>query len=368
NWYVTSYTDVQTLLTHPHIGRQANRDVPPEARPPIPEAYRPFVETAGQMMLFRDPPDHTRLRALVNRAFTPSVVERMRPRISEQAHDLLDKVIAKANTGNPVDLIADFAFPLPVTVIADMLGVPIEYREDFRTWSDALAAAIDVRQTREATARASEATIALRAFLTKLIEDRRRDQRSDILSALIAVEDQGDRLSQDELIAMCFLLLAAGHETTVNLIGNGLLALLQHPDQLERLRRDPTLIVSAVEELLRFDSPVQLTGRVALQDVEVRGRQIKKGQQLSLVLGAANRDPEQFADPDRLDIGRHPNRHLSFGMGIHFCLGAPLARAEGQIALGACLQRLPGLRLASDRVEWREMIAFRGLKTLLVHC
>jgi cytochrome P450 len=316
-------------------------------------------------MLFQDPPDHTRLRALVSKAFTPRAVEAMRPRIQEIVNELLDRVVP---TGT-MDIIADLAYPLPVTVICEMLGVPVPDQGPIRQWSTDLARSLDavgLPGDPEIAARGTQARHALGEYFRGLIPERRQHPRSDLLSALIAAEEAGDRLTESELLAMCVLLFVAGHETTVNLIGNGVLALLNHPGELRRLQEDPTLTPSAVEELLRYDSPVQRTARIPSTEVEIDGRKIKPGAVVVAAIGAANRDPTKFVDPDRLDLGRRDNRHVSFGFGIHACLGAPLARLEAQVAIGTLARQVPRLRLATDRLEWRESSTLRGLKTLPV--
>ena len=321
-----------------------------------------MVELQRRWMLFKNPPDHTRLRGLVHKAFTPRRVEQMRSQIQAITDGLLDRVQAAGRA----DLIAELAYPLPVTVIAAMLGVPAEDHAQFHAWSDALAHSLDLTEDPEVYTRASRAAVALTAYLRTIIEQRRRQPQDDLLSALILAEEGGGRLSEDELYATVTLLLVAGHETTVNLIGNGVLALLRHPDQLRRLRDEPGLIRTAVEELLRYDSPVQATSRVARADLEIGGHTIRAGQQVSFLLGAANHDPARFADPTRLDLSRDPNPHLAFGSGIHYCLGAPLARLEGQIAINTLVQRLPGLALAPERPEHRDNYVLRGLRRLRV--
>jgi len=316
-------------------------------------------------MLFRDPPDHTRLRSLVSRAFTPRVVEAMRPHIQEIVNELLDRV----EGARGMDVIEDLAYPLPVRVICEMLGVPLADQDVFKEWSADIARSLDASilpATSEVITRGQVSGDAIREYFRSLIAVRRKEPRQDLLSALIAAEEQGDKLSEPELVATCVLLLIAGHETTVNLIGNGFLALLRHPDQMRALADDPALIQTGIEELLRFDGPVQRTGRMTLADVEIGGRPIPKGSIVAAVIGAANRDPAQFADPDRLDVTRRENRHIAFGFGIHFCLGAPLARIEGQVAIGTLLRRQRALKLVSDTPEWRESSVLRGLKTLPV--
>lgn len=320
------------------------------------EGTRPF--------LFMDPPDHTRLRGLVSKAFTPRVVEGLRPRVQQIVDRLLDAAVARGE----IDVIADLAYPLPVTIISEMLGVPAEDHEVFQGWSREMARSLDPDFVLppDVLVRRQKASEEFAEYFRALIARRRGDLRDDLVSALIAAEDGGETLSEDELLATCILLLIAGHETTVNLIGNGMLALLRHPDQMALLRDDASLIKTGVEELLRFDPPVQLTGRTAKEDIPLSEGVLPKGQQAILLLGAANRDPRQFVDPDRLDVTRAENRHLAFGMGIHFCLGAPLARIEGQIALGEMARRLRSPELAVAAPEYKENITLRGLASLPV--
>ena len=288
----------------------------------------------------------------------------MRPHIQHIIDELLDQVAAQ----DSFDIIADLAFPLPVIVIAELIGVPVQDREQFKEWTGTLARSLDPVITPEIARAADRATESFVAYFTRLIAERRARPQQDMLSALIAVEEEGDRLSQDELLANVILLFAAGHETTMNLIGNGMLALFRHPDQLARLRADPGLIQTAVEEFLRYDGSVQMTARAALDDIEIGGKPIRKNQQTLILLGAANHDPARFANPDQLDIARQDNPHITFGHGIHHCLGAPLARIEAQLAINSLLRRMPQLRLATDAVEWREMATLRGLRELPVVC
>jgi len=322
----------------------------------------PLVLMQTKWMLMLDPPDHTRLRTLVTKAFTPRVVEGLRPRIQAIVDGLLDEI---QNAGH-MDLIAALAYPLPTIVIAEMLGVPVEDRNHFREWTRDLARSLDPITTPEIIEAGNKATLAFLDYFRVLVAKRRKNPQNDLLSGLIAVEEQGDRLSEEELLATAVLLFGAGHETTMNLIGNGMLALLRHQDQLQRLKDDPSLIQSTVEEFLRYDGSVQMTARTALVDVEIEGKLIPKGQQAITVLGAANRDPAQFPEPDRLDIARKENRHIVFSYGIHHCLGAPLARVEAQIAINTLLSRMPKLQLATDTFEWRETVTLRGLKALPV--
>jgi cytochrome P450 len=358
-WVLTRYEDVAAVLRDPRfikepivsmVAARFGVSVPPGV---------------GLSMLDRDPPDHTRLRSLVSKAFTPRVVEGLRPRIQTMVDDL----ITRAQAVGTMDLIEEFAYPIPVNVICEMLGVPVEEHERFKGWSLDIARGLDsvwLPPESEIPKRSGAARHAIGDYMRGLIAERRAAPRGDLLSALIAAEEAGDKLNEDELIATCILLLIAGHETTVNLIGNGTLALLRHPGELRRLRETPGLITSAVEELLRYDGPVQRTARITSTAVTIGGRTIPKGEMVMPFIGAADRDPSQFPDPDRLDLGRADNRHIAFGWGIHFCLGAPLARVEGQIAIDTLVRRLPRLALVNDEPEHRQSLTLRGLKALPV--
>ena len=357
-WVLTRYEDVAAALRDPRLAKEAIAAF-------VAARFGLAVPALVLSMLDRDPPDHTRLRGLVSKAFTPRVVDVLRPHIQQIVDGLLDRV---ENQGG-MDLIEDFAYPLPVTVICEMLGVPAADQDIFKSWSTDIARSLDAAilpADSDAIPRGRDARLGLADYFRSLIATRRKDPKPDLLSALIAAEEEGNKLSEGELVSTCMLLLIAGHETTVNLIGNGLLALLQHPDQLRALRDDPGLIQTGVEELLRFDGPVQRTGRMTTTEVEIGGKRIPRDSVVVSVIGAANRDPKQFADPDRLDVSRKDNRHIAFGFGIHFCLGAPLARLEGQIALGTLLRRIPKLALVSNVPEWRESSTLRGLKSLPV--
>ncbi|MBV9893908.1 MAG: cytochrome P450, partial [Chloroflexi bacterium] len=345
--------DVVASLTDARFSADRTRQDLPE----LAESYQ-FAKS----MLVSDPPDHTRLRALVQKAFTPRMVEQLRPRIIAIVGELLDRI---AQRDGAFDVIADFAHPLPVVVIAELLGVPAEDRVRFSEWSAVLAASLDPLVSEDLANRVPGARDAVDAYLRGIIAERRKQPRSDLISALVAAEERGDVLSEPELVVMCRLLLIAGHETTVNLIGNGTNALLRHPDQFAKLREDPGLITSAIEELLRYDSPVQMTGRIATEPVQFDGHTVQPGEWILPLLGAANHDPAQFADPERLDLTRNPNAHVAFGRGIHFCLGAPLARLEGQVAIGALVRRFPSLALAGEPVR-RKQITLRGLQSLPV--
>ncbi len=353
-WFLTRHADVSQLLRDDRFS--ADRTQSERYIPPPPERAR-----AARSMLVVDPPDHTRLRNLVNNAFTPRMVEQLRPRIESISADLVERLAGERET----DLVAQFAYPLPVIVIAEMLGVPARDRLRFQEWSAVLIRGLDPFVDAATQELVFDARDALIDYLSGIIAERRREPADDLITGLIAVKEQGDVLSHGELVAMCNLLLVAGHETTVNLIAGGTLALLRHPDELERLRRDPSLARTAVEELLRYVPPVQWTGRVAAAELELGGRRILPRQSVVGVLAAANRDPEVFPDPDRLDVGRDPNPHLAFGRGIHFCLGAPLARLEAQVALPMLLAGFPDLRVAGEP-EPRPTWNLRGLARLPV--
>lgn len=361
-WLVTRHDDALTVLRDPRFVKDWRALLTPEElaqAPQLPPAFAVFMHN----MLDQDPPSHTRLRALVSKAFTPRLVESLRPRIQQLAGGLLNA----AEQQDEVDLLDAYAFPLPITVIAELLGVPVEDRERFRSWSNA---AVSGDFSIESAQRIAPHMHEFAEYLRALFEERRRAPREDLISGLLQAEEAGVKLSEDELFAMLFLLLIAGHETTVNLIGNGALALLLNPDQLNRLRQDPELIKPAVEELLRYTSPVETsTERYAREDLTLGGSTIPKGGMVLVVLASANRDDARFNNPNLLDLSRDTREHLAFGHGIHYCLGAPLARLEGQIALGTLVQRFPNLRLAvpAEELPWRPGMIIRGLAKLPVH-
>lgn len=362
-WVLSRHADVQAVLRNPGTWANDHSGSPNHQRWLADIGAGPAAdELLSRILLFMDPPDHTRVRNLVTKAFTPRRVAGLRPAIEATLEDLL----APATATGEMDVIADLAYPFPVTIICQLLGVPVEDRDLFRQRTRDLTVLLEWQLTPGDFEAAANAAIAFASYFLPLFEQRRREPRDDLVSALVAAEEQSDRLSPEELLTTCVLLLSAGHETTMNLIGNGLLALLRHPDQLALLRRDPSVVANAVEELLRYDSPVQLTARTALDDARVGGHAIRRGEQVVTLLGAANRDPEVFTEPDRLDLGR-PNatHHVSFGAGHHFCLGAALARVEAQIALTRLVQ-LPELEVATDEPEWRKRATLRGLERLPV--
>lgn len=362
---LSRYRDCAAILRDPRTSSDASNSNMYKAFMAGRDPEEVFGALAGMRpFLFMDPPDHTRLRGLVQKAFTPKTVENLRPRIQE----LVDELMAPVMERGSMEVIEDLAYPLPVRVITEMLGVPLEDHDTFKGWSRELAGALDpdFATPEDVAQRRERAASAFVDYFQALIAERRRDPQDDLLTALITAEDEGHKLSEKELLSTLILLLVAGHETTVNLIANGVLTLCRQPDQLERLRRDPSLARTAVEEVLRFDPPVQFTARVALEDIDIDGTTLGQGDQAIVLVAAANRDPEQFDDPDTFDVGRPDNRHLSFGLGAHFCLGAPLARVEGQVALEAVATRLADLALAVDQPEYKTNIVLRGLASLPV--
>ena len=345
-WSLTGYEDAQTVLQdHRRFSSGDNK-----------LEYAPY-----RTMLDLDPPDHTRLRGLVSKAFTPRAVAALGPRVKEIVDELLDDLAGKER----FDLVEEFAFPLPVIVIAEMLGIPAEDRDHFNVWSNDIALAVEPVLTRAEVARVRSASDAIVAYFEEIIEQRRRQPQEDMLSALIAAEEEGDKLTHDELIGTLMLLLVAGNETTRSLIGNGMLALLKNPAQLQRLRAEPELLDSAIDELLRYDSPVQFIIRVVMEDLAFKGREMRAGQKIMILVGAANRDPEVFANPNALDIGRQEKSHISFGRGIHYCLGSPLALLEARAAFAGLLERFPTIRLLAEP-GYRNQIVLRGVEELWV--
>jgi cytochrome P450 len=355
-WFISSHADCAALLRDARVGREETTN---SASSPEEAALYAMM---SRWMLLLDPPDHTRLRGLVHKAFTPRMVAQLRDRVQAIANQLLDQVQDQGR----MDLIADFAYPLPVTVICALLGIPPSDHRFFHGWSDAIAKSLDLTDESEVYVQASTAAAELTTYLDGLLAERRRKPQADLFSALVAVEAEGERLSREELFATCALLLIAGHETTVNLIGNGTLALLRNRAQWDLLAANPILAESAVEELLRYDSPVQMTSRRVQEQFSYRGSTFEVGQQVAFLLGSANRDPANFAEPDRLDITRESKSHLAFGSGIHYCLGAPLARLEGAIAFAALTRRCPNLALDEETVRYRDNYALRGLEKLMV--
>ncbi len=366
-WFITRYDDVNTLLRdHKRLVKNVVNTLTPEQRAALP-ATPPLLQLLGNHMLNLDPPDHTRLRGLVSKVFTNQVVAQMQRRVQTVADELLDKAHAK----DEIDLIEEFAFPLPIIVIAELLGIPARDQRRFRNWSNAFVTpSINLQRSMKKMQKAGQVMKDFTGYMRNIFAERRLAPRDDLISLLLQAEEAGDRLSEEELFSMVILLIVAGHETVVDFIGNGILALLQNPTQMQLLQQNWTHLPTALEEMARYDGPIErATMRFATEDIAVTDDLlIARGDAVSLVLAAADRDPAQFADPDRFDITRTPNRHLGFGQGIHYCLGAPLARLEGQIAMQTLFQRYPHLHLAisPDQLRWRTIPILRGLHHLPV--
>ena len=353
-WVVTRYDDVVKVLRDPRFSKDYI-----QAYPWIP----PSMRTMFRNLLSIDPPDHTRLRSLVQKAFTPRLIEGLRDRIQRICDDLLDRA-----GGDTIELIEAYALPVPLTIISDLLGVPLQDRRRFGPWTKKVARA-GASASLGDFVRALPALASLSRYIRGLVTLRRASPQDDLMTALVSAEESGDRLTEDEIVSMVILLLLAGYETTVHLIATGALILMQHPEQRMRLQETPALRVSAIDEILRYASPVEFaTPRITLEDVTIGSVTIPRGEVVGVSLGSANHDESQFPDPETFDITREPNRHVAFGMGSHFCLGAALARLEGEIALTTLFRRFPGLHLAvpSDSLRWRRSLALRGLAELPV--
>jgi pimeloyl-[acyl-carrier protein] synthase len=359
---LTRYADVNHVLSNPsrfsvdrfrRVGEEFLR-------------RRPDMQDVAEMMrdwaVYRDPPDHTRLRCLLTKSFAAQRVERMRPLIQGFVDSLLDRLQERGN----IDFVADFAFPLPAQVIGSLLGVPTEDLGDIKEWSNQISAYIGGAHRGDDIEQAKQGLLRTFEYFRTLVREHRRRPASTLLDLLLAAEEQGDVLSDDEVVANCVLLLFAGHETTCNLLGSGLVRLLEHPAALERLRAQPDLVPVAVEEFLRYDPPVAGTLRIATDDCEVGGETIRRGEIVAVMIAAANRDPAHFSRPEEFDVGRSPNRHLTFGYGIHFCLGAPLARLECEVTFTRLLQRFPQIVALDEAPRWKAQLFFRGLEGLRV--
>lgn len=362
-WLVTRYADVVAGLHDPRLSSQRSHTLTAALPREVQGEFAKFNEIFSKWMLFLDPPHHSRLRKLLNKEFTPNMIQRLRPRIQHVVNMLLDHALEKTE----LEFMTEFANPLPVRVIAEMLGIPGEDQRDFQIWSDDLAnffgnatAPVDVAR------RAQNSLISLTEYFRKLLPERRANKGDDLVSLLLRVEEEGEVLTEEELLAQCTLLLVAGHETTRNLLGNGMLALLQHPAQLTTLKQSPALMPLAVREFARYDSPVQFSGRAVTQDFSWHDQSIKKGQTVILLLGSANHDPEKFSEPETLNISRDEGMPLSYGHGMHFCIGAALAQTEGEIAFATLLDRTSSLTMLDDAPAWRANLSFRGLSRLRI--
>ncbi len=363
-WILTRNEDVEAVLRDRELSVDPSK-APPDSFMARLTLQRPDSapgDRTQQSMLFLDDPDHARLRGLVNRAFTPRAVERMAPRIQQIADELLDRLEGKEEW----DLIGDFSAPLPTIVIAEMLGIDAGHQKQFKEWSDLIVTGFDPFLSEEQRAKVVQAGMDMRDYLRRAVEERRMNRGDDLISGMIAAEENGDQLSDEEIVVMVALLLAAGNLTTTDLIGNGMLAFLKNRDQWEKLKADPALLQNAVEEMLRFDPPVTQSGRLALADTSVGGCPVHAGQSVTTVLVAANHDPAVHPNPHAFDISREDTQHVSFGGGRRYCLGAPLARLEAQIAVGTLARRFPNLQLATGKQEWRKVPGFHGLVALPV--
>jgi cytochrome P450 len=363
-WSIFGHAECSSIAKDPRLSAKRAKQM----LLPLPLSRQAeFSELARMLslwLIFMDPPEHTRLRKLLNKGFSAAAVETLRPR----AEAVVNQMLEPLERSSEIELMQEFANPVPVRIISELLGVPQDLHDMIVNASRAIAAFRgNPNRTVEEARAAQDALIELTEFFRRTVAERRRNKGSDLISLLIDIEEEGEVLTEEELYAQCIALLFAGHETTRNLIGNGMYTLLQHPEQMAELREKPEMIRSAVEEFLRYESPVQFTARVLKEDIEVCGQPIRKGWTVLCMLGAANRDPKQFKDPNRLDLKRLNNQHLAFSAGLHFCIGAQLARLEGQVALQSLVQRFPKMKLAGPRPEWASTFGLRGLKSLSVN-
>ena len=362
-WSLVGHADCAAIAKDPRLSAKRAKQMLLSLPISRQSEFSELARMLGLWLIFMDPPEHTRLRKLLNKGFSAAAVEGLRP----QVEAIVDQMLAPLQHGSEIDLLREFANPMPVRIILEMLGIPHELKDTFVDWSRAIAVFRgNPNRTVDEARAAQDALIELTEFFRRTVAERRRNKGSDLISLLIDIEEEGEVLTEEELYAQCIALLFAGHETTRNLIGNGMYTLLRNPQQTAELRERPEMIRSAVEELLRYESPVQFTARVLKEDMEICGQEIRKGWTVLCMLGAANRDPKQFKEPDQLDLKRLNNQHLAFSAGLHFCIGAQLARLEGQVALMNLVQRFPQMKLAGPRPEWVSTFGFRGLKSLSV--
>src|SRR5271156_5637274 len=362
-WAVFGHSECSAVAKDPRLSAKRAQQMIITLPPSSQAEFTELARMLGLWLIFMDPPEHTRLRKLLNKGFSAGAIEQLRP----QVEHIVDQMLKPLQQGSEIDLMHEFANPMPVRIILEMLGIPQELRDTFVDWSRAIAVFRgNPNRTVEETRAAQDALIALTDFFRKTVAERRRNKGSDLISLLIDIEEEGEVLTEEELYAQCIALLFAGHETTRNLIGNGMYTLLKNPQETAELREKPEMIRAAVEEILRFESPVQFTARVLKEDIEVCGQRIPKRWSILCMLGAANRDPKQFKEPDRLDLKRLNNQHLAFSAGLHFCIGAQLARLEGQVALLNLVQRFPEMKLNGPRPEWASTFGLRGVSSLSV--
>src|SRR5579863_4555210 len=362
-WAIFGHAECSSVAKDPRLSAKRAHQMLALLPPGSQSEFSELARMLNLWLIFMDAPEHTRLRKLLNKGFAPAAVEALRP----QVEAIVDRMLTPLQRGSTVELMQVFANPMPVRIISEMMGVPEELHDTFVNWSRAIAVFRgNPERTVEQARAAQDALIAMTDYFRTAVAERRRNKGNDLISLLIDIEEDGEALTEEELYAQCIALLFAGHETTRNLIGNGMYTLLQHPQETAELRQKPELIRSAVEELLRYESPVQFTARVLKEDIDVCGQQIRKGWTVLCMLGAANRDPKQFKEPDDLNLKRLNNQHLAFSAGLHFCIGAQLARLEGQIALLNLVQRFPKMKLNGPRPEYAPTFGFRGLKTLPV--
>jgi cytochrome P450 len=362
-WSIVSHAECSSAAKDPRLSAKRSQQMILSLPLSSQSDFSELARMLGLWLIFMDPPEHTRLRKLLNKGFSPAAIEGLR----SQVEAIVDEMLKPLQHGAEVDLMREFANPMPVRIILEMLGIPQELRDIFVNWSRAIAVFRGSPERTVAQARdAQDALIALTDFFRKTVAERRRNKGNDLISLLIDIEEEGEVLTEEELYAQCIALLFAGHETTRNLIGNGMYTLLRHPQETAELREKPEIIRTAVEEILRYESPVQLTARVLKEDVEICGQHIPRKWSVLCMLGAANRDPKRFRDPNQLDLKRLNNQHLAFSAGPHACIGGQLARLEGQVALLNLVQRFPELKLAGPRPEWAPTFGFRGLKSLPV--
>jgi cytochrome P450 len=362
-WSIFSYAECSSIAKDPRLSAKRAQQMLLSLPISRQGEFKELARMLGLWLIFMDPPEHTRLRKLLNKGFSPAAIEGLRP----QVEAIVDGMLKPLRRGSELDLMREFANPMPVRIILEMLGIPQELRDTFVEWSRAIAVFRgSPERTVEQARAAQDALVELTAFFRKTVEERRRNQGNDLISLLIDIEEEGEVLTEEELYAQCIALLFAGHETTRNLIGNGMYTLLRHPEKTAELRETPEMIRTAVEEILRYESPVQFTARVLKEDMEVCGQRIPKKWTMLCMLGAANRDPKKFKDPNELNLKRLNNEHLAFSAGPHFCIGAQLARLEGQVALLNLVQRFPEMKLVGPRPEWASTFGFRGLQSLPV--